>query len=221
MDQAAIERILHRLCISHGGEARHVEGLTFVIELPVTLGDAEQEGGPTLSFRETFTLAEGRVTRVEHEASKAHPEVVSGFQEDLTVALRREGRTFSKFEEVVAFLTEEIEAEVDGDVVVVQPDGDDAEEITVSCVHVAREPWVSVSTPFASDLDLDPAWLLEQNSELTHVHFETFEGQPSLAGAFPLHGLTAERLLELLDDLVSFRESFLAEIEAGGEDEDE
>lgn len=221
MNQAAIDRIVHRLSISHGGEAKHVEGLTWSIEIPE---DIEQEDGPKLAFHNAFKIEGDRVTEIACDAPVGRyqmhqAEVVAGFQKDLAAALGRERAAFSTFEQVIGFLTEEIEAEVEGDVVLVQPDGEDAEAVTVSCVNVAHEPWISFSTPFLDDVD--PAWLLERSGELTHIHFESFEGQVSLAGAFPLHGLTAERLLELLDDLVSFRESFLAELAEGDEEEDE
>jgi hypothetical protein len=91
--------------------------------------------------------------------------------------------------------------------------------VYVSEVSVEHEPWVSLSIPFVDDVD--PAWLLEQNGQLTLAHFESFEGEVSLACAFPLPDLTALRLLEMVDDLTSLRAALLDELNGGEEEEED
>jgi hypothetical protein len=220
MNSAALDRILQRLAISRGGTASAVEGgATWELTLPE---DPEREDAPTFSFRDTFTLEGGRVTEITCDAqfdrcSKPQAFLVAGVTRELAAAIAREGVVFGAFREVEEFLAAELSGEVQDGFVEISS-GEDGPSVVVSDVRVAREPWVNLSTSFVDEVD--PMWLLETNGALTHLHFETYEGEVSLACAFPLAHLTGARLVELIDDLFSFRDNLLTELEEG-EDEDE
>jgi hypothetical protein len=223
MKPSAIGRIFQRLVIARGGTVEPEGALRYRVTIPDEL-DEEPEGGeaaPTFSFRDTLTLAAGKVTQIDCDApvDTYAPEragTLGRFQTDLAVALHRETVAFATFADVESFLVTELGAEAHGEFIEIAPE--DAEPVFVSHVHVAREPWVSFSTPFTEGVE--PEWLLEKTGELTHLHFESFEGDVSLACAFPLALRTGQRLFELVEDLVFFRESMLAEAE-GDEDEGE
>jgi hypothetical protein len=101
---------------------------------------------------------------------------------------------------------------------VIGPEG--AVPISVTGPHVSREPWVEVSAAF--DADANPAWLLEKNGEMTSVRFETAHDSVGLVAAFPISVLTAQRLLEMIDDVAVMRAALLDEYEeADDEDADE
>jgi hypothetical protein len=221
MNSAALDRILQRIALALGGTASAAGGTTWEITVPE---DAEQEDGPTFSFRHTFTLEGGRVADIRCEAPLDRlpaPKalLVGEVSRELAAAIAREGVVFGGFREVEEFLVAELGAEVEEGYVEIAGDDEDAPSVIVSDVRVAGEPWVNLSVPFVDEVD--PLWLLEQSGTLTHLHFETYEGEVSLACAFPLALLTGERLMELVDDLTSFRGSLLDELEEGDEDEDE
>lgn len=239
MNDAAIERILHRITIQRDGTATAAGDRTWEISFPL---DPEDEASPTLSFRCRVTIDGGRVTEIHCDApvhvrgsagtspasprppvdqhSPAEAAAVAELQADLAAAFAREAITFASFEELAEYLVTETGADVEDGTVEIAPaeDDDESESVFAAVVTVAREPWISLSTPFADDVD--PEWLLEQNGDLTHVHFEGFEGSVSLACAFPLALTTAQRLVELIDDLADFRLRLLDELE-GGDEEDE
>jgi hypothetical protein len=221
MNSAAIDRILYRLAISRGGTAAAVEGgLTWEITLPE---DPERDDGPTFSFRNTFTLEGGRVAEITCDTpmdrcSKVQAFLLAGVTREMAAALEREGVVFGAFSEVEAFLVREFSGKAEDGFVEISVD-EDGPTVVVSDVRVAHEPWVNLSTSFVDEVD--PEWLLETNGALTHLHFETFEGEVSLACAFPLALLTASRLVELVDDLFSFRENLLTELEEGEDEEEE
>ncbi len=230
---AAIDRILHRHMILRNGTAEPTGGqasgqtsgqtggaafeLTWDVSFPA---DPEAEDADVLSFPCTFTVVEERVTAIHcgSPVDRYPPDqasVVSELVDDLAESLEREGVRFTSFEALVAYLVKAGGTETEGSVEV--PSGADSTFVTV--VPVEHEPWVSLSIPF--DEDADPEWLLEKNGDLTHVHFEAFEGGVSLSTAFPLALLTAERLLELIEDLGSLRERLLDELDGGDEEDDQ
>jgi hypothetical protein len=219
MNEATIDRILHRHAILRGGTSTAAGDRAWDIELPENV---EDEDAVTLSFRSQITLEGGRVTSIGSDApldryTEEQALLVAAFHTDLAAAFAREGVTFPSFEALAEHLVAEAGGEEeDGAVQIPSPD-EDGEPVFVSLVPVAREPWVSLSTPFVDDVD--PEWLLEQNGALTHVHFEAFEGSVSLACAFPLALVTGERVLELVGDLFTFRERLLEDLENGDEDE--
>lgn len=216
----AFDRIHQRLALTRGGTATLTGELRWEIALPE---DADADDSPTLTFHNQVVIDE-RQLAIHCDApldqyTPAQAEAVAEFQRDLATAIKREAKSFASFDEVAEFLTAELGAELEEGTVEITPDDEDAEPVFVTDVAVAREPWISLSTPFVEDVD--PAWLLEQNGLLTHVHFEAFEGDVSLATSLPLDGLTGQRLIELVEDLFSFRERLLDDLESGNEDEDE
>jgi hypothetical protein len=224
MKPSAIDRIFERLVIARGGTVEPEGALRYRVTIPdeVELAGAEAEEAPSFTFRDTLTVSGSKVNQIDCDApvdtfAPVRAATLGRFQTDLAVALHRETVAFSSFADVERFLVTELGAEAHGDFIEIAPE--DAEPVFVSSVHVAREPWVSFSTPFVDGVD--PEWLLEKTGELTHLHFESFEGDVSLACAFPLAHLTGQRLFELVEDLVFFRETMLAEIEGDeGEGDD-
>jgi hypothetical protein len=221
MNSAAIDRILHRHVLQRGGTSTAAGELSWDVAFPA---DDEDEDAATLSFQNNFTLEDGRVTSIGCDApldqyTMDQAMAVASFQTDLAAALAREGMTFASFDALAEHLVAEADGEVDDGAVRIPPADEDGEPVFVSIVPVTGEPWVSLATPFVDGVD--PGWLLEQNGELTHVHFEAFEGSVSLACAFPLAQVTGQRVLELVDDLFSFRERLLEELESGDEEEEE
>ncbi len=224
MNAAAIDRVLQRLVILRNGTATAAGDLAWDVTFPE---DVEQAEGATLAFRIRVTLDGERASAVEHDApldrgTPARAAAVAAIQAELAAALAREAIRVPSAEALTEYLVAETGGELDEGTVEI-PAGDvDGEPVFAAIVPVAREPWVNLSIAF--DDGADPDWLLEQSGYLTHVHFEAFEGSVSLACAFPLALLTAQRLLELVDDLVTFREQLLDELDGGdgeGEEGDE
>jgi hypothetical protein len=214
------DRIHQRLALSRGGTATLAGELTWEITLPE---DADADDSPTISFRNQVVIEEQQLA-IHCDApidrlKPAQTELIKAFQGDLATAVRREGVGFDSFDAVARFLIAELDAELEEGTVEIPPAFEDGEPVFVTDVAVAREPWVGLATPFVDEVD--PAWLLEQNGLLTHVKFEAFEGDVSLATAFPLAGLSGQRLLELVEDLFSFRERLLDELEGGGDEDEE
>jgi hypothetical protein len=222
MNSAAIDRIHQRLADTMGGSATRTDELRWHVELPE---DPDTEDSSVLSFNSELVF-DSASTTIKNDAdlgklTAQQATVVAEFNRDLATALKREGTIFDTFDEVAAFLEEEAGASIHEGVVVLDPEEDDEEgaPVYINEVSVEHEPWVSLSIPFVDDVD--PAWLLEQNGQLTLAHFESFEGEVSLACAFPLPDLTALRLLEMVDDLTSLRAALLDELNGGEEEEDE
>jgi hypothetical protein len=210
----SIDRILHRHLILRGGKSTAAGEMTWDVSFPE---GPHADDAPPLSFQLRFAFEDGQVVlhcdapldRYTAEQAVA----VAELQTDVAESIERERITFASFEELAAYLVEGGAHQEEG--TIEMPAGD--ESVFASIVPVAREPWVSLSTPFVDDAS--PEWLLDQNGNMTHLHFEAFEGGVSLACAFPLALLTAERLIELIDDLSSFRERLLEDLD-GDEDDD-
>lgn len=221
MDHAAIDRIHQRLALSRGGTATASGPLRWDISIPEDFDDDD----PTiLSFHNELVIKDGHLTAVQCDArldlyTPDQAGVVATFQSHLATALRRETVIFTSFADVSGFLVAEHDAKLEESTVEIAAADEDSESVFVSDIPVAGEPWVSVATAFVDDVE--PLWLLEQNGLLTHLHFESFEGDVSLATALPLAGLTAQRLMELVEDVLSFRARLLEELDAEEEDDDE
>lgn len=218
--QTAFDRLHQRLALSRGGTATLAGEMRWQIALPE---DADADDSPTITFHNEVKI-EDRQLAIHCDAridtyTPAQVELVQVFQSDLGTAIRREAATFASFDDVAAFLVKELSAELEEGTVEIPPDTEDGEPVFVTDVAVAREPWVSLAIPFVEEVD--PAWLLEQNGLLTHVKFEAFEGDISLATALPLASLTGQRLIELVEDLFSFRARLLDDLESGGDEDDE
>jgi hypothetical protein len=218
MDHAAVDRIHQRLALSRGGTAAVDGELRWAIEIPADLDD---DDSPTLSFHNELVVEDGRLTAIQCDArldlyTPEQGAVVATFQNNLATALRRETATFVTFAELTGFLVAELAATVEEGTVEIPAATEDGEPVFISEVPVAREPWVSLATPFVEDCD--PVWLLEQNGLLTHLRFEAFEGDVSLATALPLLGLTGQRVVDMIEDLFSFRERLLEEMDGGGDE---
>jgi hypothetical protein len=221
MQAAAVDRIHQRLALTRGGTATAAGVLRWEVALPE---DPEADDGPILRFHNALKLEDGRVTTIDCDArldryTADQAGIVASFQAALATALRREGVVFASFADVAAFLEAEVGARMEEGAIEIAPEAEDVEPVFVSEAPVAREPWVNLSTAFVDDVD--PEWLLEQNGLLTHLRFESFEGDVSLSSALPLADLTGQRLIELVDDLFSFRERLLDELEGGDEDEED
>lgn len=214
---AAIDRILHRHILLRGGTATAAGDLAW--DVSFFQADPDDDASPPLSFRCRFTVEGGRATvSCDAPTSPPTPEQAAAIDElraDLALSLERERVGFASFAELAAYLVDAGATEEEGTIEV--PAGD--ESVYLSVVPVSREPWVSFSIPFEDDAD--PEWLLAQNGDMTHVHFEAFEDSVSLACAFPLALLTGERLVELVDDLATFRERLLDDLEGGGEEDED
>jgi hypothetical protein len=215
-----LDRIHQRLALSRGGTATLTGELAWDIALPE---DADADDSPTIKFKNQIVLHEQQL-EIHCDApidrlKPAQAEIIKAFQSDLGTAIRREGAGLASFDDVSRFLIAELGAALEEGTVEIPAATEDGEPVFVTDVAVAHEPWVSLAIPFVEDVD--PEWLLEQNGLLTHVHFEAFEGDVSLATALPLAGLTGQRLVELVEDLFSFRERLLDELEGGEEEDDE
>ena len=219
MNAAAIDRIHQRLASSQGGTAKAAGPMRWEISLPE---NDENEDAPRLTFHNELVLEDGRITvQCDARLDRYSPDqagVVATFQASLATALKREGATFASFADLTAFLKVEVGAKVEDELAEIAPDSDDVTPVFVTAVSAAHELWVSFATAFVDDVD--PAWLMEQNGLLTHLHFEVFEGDTSLVTTLPLASLTGQRVIEVVEDLFSYREFLLEDLE-GGDDEDE
>jgi hypothetical protein len=221
MDHAAVDRIHQRLALSRGGSATAEGELRWAIEIA---SDLDRDDAPMLSFHNELVVEGGRITAIQCDArlDKYTPDeagVVATFQNNLATALRRETVTFSAFADAAGFLAAELGAKEEDGTVEVPAVTEDGEPVFVSEAPVEGEPWVSLAIAFVDDVD--PLWLLEQNAMLTHLRFEIFEGDVSLATALPLAGMTGQRMVEMIEDLFGYRERLLDELENGGDEEGE
>ncbi|MBA3455725.1 MAG: hypothetical protein H0T42_21700 [Deltaproteobacteria bacterium] len=215
IEPAAIERILQRLCIARSGTATPAGPDRWAVEIE----DGEDPPTP-LTFTQTVTASGLRLScdAPLERYTVAQARAVAELQTELATALTHEKIHFRSFADVAAFIDGRFEAEVHADdgYLVIGPEGE--VPISITGPHVSREPWIEVSAAF--DDDANPAWLLEKNGEMTSVRFETANESVGLVAAFPIPVLTAQRLLEMIDDVLVMYAVLLAEYE-DSEDEDE
>ena len=216
IEPAAIERILQRLCIARSGSATAAGPQRWAIEIE------DGEDPPAMLTFVQGVKADGLGLSCDAPIDRyppAHATVVADFQAELATALAHEKIRFGSFAEVAAFIDARYEAEVHADdgFLVIGPEGE--VPISITGPHVSREPWIEVSAAF--DADADPAWLLEKNGEMTSVRFEAANDSIGLVAALPITMVTAQRLLEMIDDVGVMRAVLLDENEEGGDDDDE
>jgi hypothetical protein len=224
MLDAVLPRLITRLATIQGGQITASTSDSWDIEIPLDPDAPEPE---LFLFRQTLQLDEeknvtGFMFGVPGESvSDEQKNAISNFQQELMTALQREGVGFELFGELAAFVASELGGSPDLEEETIEISAGDAggEPVFLTSVKIDGEAWVAFSTPFGADAD--PIWLLEQNAELTNMHFEAFEGEVSLACAWPLRILSAQRVVELVQDLAMQRERLLEDLEMGDEDEDE
>jgi len=215
IEPASIERILQRLCIARSGAATAAGPHRWAIAIED--GEAPAE---TLTFVQgvkpdgTGLSCDAPLDRY----TPAQAAVVAELEAELAAALAHEKVQFRSFAEVAAFIDARYEAEihVEDGYLVIGPQGE--VPISVTGPHVSREPWIEVSAAF--DNDADPAWLLEKNGEMTSVRFETANDSVGLVAALPIAMVTAQRLLEMIDDVAVMRAVLLDEYDEDDEDDD-
>lgn len=218
VSSAAVERILHRVCIAFGGKALSDGPMRWALMIPQNVEDDDDDG---LAFHVELQHVQGS-QEIDCDAplntyTKEQAVLVAQVMRAFADGLAREQRTFATFADVAAFLKEAHTVEdhsADGYLFV--QDNEDF-PVTVNEVLVARETWVTLETPFVEEVEA--SWLLERNGLMTYLHFESDEDGVALSASFPLALLTGQRLTELMDDLVLFCGN--AERELDGEDEDE
>jgi hypothetical protein len=222
LSSAAIERILHRVCIFFGGRAVADGPMRWAVSIPESLDEPDDRA---LVFHLDVHHVEGRLG-IDCDApidtyTKEQAILLAKVTRAFADGLAREQRTFATFADLTAFLQEEhtIEDHSADGYLFLQDDADFP--VTVSEVAVAREPWITVETPFVEEVDA--SWLLERNGLMTYLHFESDEDGVSLSASFPLALLTGQRLSELIDDLILFCANAERELddEDEGEDEDD
>ncbi|MBL9024476.1 MAG: hypothetical protein JNL21_19935 [Myxococcales bacterium] len=220
LSSAAIERILHRVCIFFGGRAVADGPMRWALAIPESPDDPDDRG---LTFHLDVHHVEGQLG-IDCDApidtyTKDQAILLSKVTRAFADGLARERRTFATFADLTAFLQEEhtIEDHSADGYLFIQDDADFP--VTVSEVAVAREPWITVETPFVEEVDA--SWLLERNGLMTYLHFESNEDGVSLSASFPLALLTGQRLTELIDDLILFCANTEQALDDEAEDEDD
>lgn len=192
----AIERILHRLCAVRDGSMLSAGDGRWSITLH-----------GSLAFHEMIHLEAGIVTEIACDAElerlpPAQATIVTRFHGDVSTALQRERVRFPSFDDARAFLYPTYQTSVrDGACVLAI--GDD--EVMVRELVVDREPWLAVACMFMSADEVNAAWLLERSAELVHLGFAQRDGEIWVEIALPLDAISAQRLVELVDDVLVLR----------------
>jgi hypothetical protein len=205
---SALDRIVVRLCLARGGMATAVGGMRWAIELPA--------GDTVLMFRDEV-LGEGGALEIRCDApldlyTPEQAGVVAELHRALAAALPREGIAFAAFDDVAHFVAGAFEADVHTETSHLEVEPESDQPTTIKLVRVEGEPWLWIATPFD---DADPGWLLRKNFELVQLRFElTDEGAVYLATGFPIAALTAQRLVELIEDLHAYHERLADELAA-------
>jgi hypothetical protein len=128
----------------------------------------------------------------------------------LTTAMERERRSLDRFADVAACLEDVFEVGTQASDEIEVFVGDD-DPIVVRIMAAIFEPWLHFSTPFIDDADA--TWLLQTNAELAPFRFESSDGI-ELCAAFPLAGMSAQRLIEIVEDLDAARDRLIDEANA-------
>lgn len=216
IEPAAIERILQRLCIARSGQATPAGADRWTVEI-----EDGQDPATTLTFIQGVSPDGLRLScdAPLDRSTVAQATAVAELQSELTTALTQEKIRFKSFADVAAFIDGRYEADVHADDgwLVIGPDG--AVPVSVTGPHVSREPWIEVSAAF--DADANPAWLLEKNGEMTSVRFEMANDSVGLVAAFPIPLLTAQRLVEMIDDVLVMYSVLEAEYEVSETDDED
>ncbi len=192
----AVERILHRLCAVREGSAFAAGELRWAITLH-----------GSIAFHETVHLDAGRVAEIVCDAqldrfTPAQATIVARFHADVSAAFQRERVAFASFDDVRAFVYTAYKTAV-RDGVCVLSIGDD--EVTVRELVVEREPWLSIGCLFMAADEVSAGWLLAKSAELVHLGFAQQAGEIRVETALPLEAISAQRLIELIDDVLAQR----------------
>ncbi len=216
IEPAAIERILQRLCIARSGTATATTTGHWALEI-----EDDSDPPETLTFVQGVSASGLELTcdapldRYSVDQARS----VAELQTELATALTLEKIRFTTFAEVAAFIDGRYEAEIHADdgYLVLGP----GEEVPISITnpHVSREPWIEVSAAF--EHEANAAWLLEKNGEMTSVRFEAANDSVGLVAALPISIVTAQRLLEMIDDVAVMRAVLLDEYEGSDASDDE
>ena len=209
MKTAAVDRIVQRLARARLGQAASDGELAWDVAFPE---HREDEPPGEVAFTLRVPLKDGVPIAIESDGPEA--DLAQGpmaerarFLADLAGALAQERVTFDSFEALASYLIEAFDCEIENSGAVrIDPVGENGTPLRplfVSPVLLAGEAWVNLESPFPADFSAES--LLRMNGELTHLHFEAFDGGVRLAGAFPLVLMTGRRVTELIDDLVRFR----------------
>src|SRR5262249_7269226 len=121
---------------------------------------------------------------------------------DVSTAFQRERVGFASTDDVRAFLYATYKTSVrDGACVLAI--GDD--EVTVRELLVEAEPWLSLSCMFIEADAISVGWLLAKSAELSPLGLAQQAGVICIQAALPLDLLSAQRLVELIDDMLARR----------------
>ncbi len=160
------------------------------------------------------------------EADTAGYAMLARFHRDLATRFRREDITFDDYHDVAGYLVEHIKGRIKEDFVVLAHRDAPGALVYVTPIRVAREPWVFAYIKVADRDAIDPEWALEHNASLAYASLSFVGDRCDLGYSFPLAGLSAARLHEVIDDLVMLRSGLLTRLvddqseEGGPLDED-
>jgi hypothetical protein len=161
----------------------------------------------SIAFHEMIHVEAGIVTEIACDAeldrlAPAQATIVARFHADVTTALQRERVRFTSFDDARAFLYPTYQTSVrDGACVLAI--GDD--EVVVRELRVDREPWIAVACLFMAADEVNASWLLERSAELVRLGFARQGGEIWIETALPLDAISAQRLVELVDDVLAHR----------------
>ena len=213
---ASIERLIHRVCMDHFGAATPLGPLRWQVAI------AEDGEAEPLRFTQTVST-DGLVLHNDAEVlTVAHGTLIGRFQTELATALRNERIVFDSFAQLAAYLEGQytIAAHLDDGYIVFNPDAD--HPIAITAPTVAREPWIELSVGFPGEAN--PAWLLEQNGNATCVRFEITGDDNEivkLVSSMPLLAMTGQRVIDVIEDLITYHGNYLRDYEAGDEEEED
>jgi hypothetical protein len=194
--RTAIERILHRICALREGKVTPDGQHRWAIALH-----------GTLAFHQAFQLDAGRVVEIacDAELDRVTPEqstIVARFRADVSTALHREGIGFGSYDDVRAFVHQAYSTTVrDGACVLAI--GDD--EVCVREVVIEREAWLAAACLFMPADEVSPEWLLDRSAERIQLGFALRGGEIWVETALPLEAVSAQRLVEMIDDVLARR----------------
>lgn len=206
MSDAAVERILSRLCDARGGSATR-EGDGWRVEVPDEYSFHQRVAGIELSCDaplDTYSVEQARAVAV--------------FERELAEALLREKIRFPTLAELATYLATHREVRNRSDEGFIEVPNESEWTLVITTAHFFHEPWIELALAFHDDTS--PDWMLERNGELVGLAFEIApSGGAGLRWSMPLALVTAQRLLEMIEDLELRHRAMLAMYEERDEDE--
>ncbi len=212
--QGSIDRILHRLCIDQRGTATERGPLCWDIEI-------SEDGGEPLRFTQTVS-GDGLVLHNDAQVETvAHGTLIGRFQTALATAMRNDRIVFDTFAQLAAYLEGQFAVDVHLDEGYLLFNPEHEWPVTITAPTVAREPWIELAVDFPNEAN--PAWLLEQNGNAACVRFELVgdDNVVHLTSSLPLLAITGQRILDMIEDLLTYHGNYLADYEAGDEEDEE